>query len=201
MNEIKCPYDLNQFVLGEPIFENPWSEEECEKRKFYGDCYHCFSTAIASRDHQLKHGMSNKIKAIVDKWKTDTWTDNLSYECMQKIAYLIADDLGFTGVESYTCKDGDKMRDAIKTLEQEQRWIPVSEKLPKVFEFVNVTCHSLIDDRDDWVAETVYIPQPSDSPYSDWGNIPMLNWGECEVVAWMHREIPEPYKAESEDKE
>lgn len=91
--------------------------------------------------------------------------------------------------------------DILNYLEQEQRWIPVSERLPKVFEFVNVTCHSLIDDRDDWVAETVYIPQPSDSPYSDWGNIPMLNWGECEVVAWMHREIPEPYEADRKESE
>lgn len=53
MNEIKCPYDLNQFILGEPIFENPFTEEECGKRKFYGGCFHCFSTAIASRDKQL----------------------------------------------------------------------------------------------------------------------------------------------------
>ena len=82
-----------------------------------------------------------------------------------------------------------------------QRWIPVSERLPKEFEFVNCTCHSLIDDREDWVVETVYIPQPSDSPYSDWGNIPMLNSGDCEVVAWVHRDIPEPYKAEMESGE
>lgn len=87
---------------------------------------------------------------------------------------------------------------AIKALEQ-TRWIPVSERLPKVYEFVNCTCHSLIDDREDWVIETVYIPQPSDSPYSDWGNIPMLNSGNCKVIAWMHRDIPEPYKAESEE--
>lgn len=89
MNEIKCPHDLNQFLLGEPIFENPFPEEECEQRKFYGDCYHCFSTAIASRDHQLKYGMTNKIKAIVAEWKADTWTDNSSYECMVKIAELV----------------------------------------------------------------------------------------------------------------
>jgi hypothetical protein len=82
-----------------------------------------------------------------------------------------------------------------------QKWIPVSERLPKEFEFVNCTCHSLIDDREDWVVETVYIPQPSDSPYSDWGNIPMLNSGDCEVVAWVHRDIPEPYKAEMESEE
>ena len=88
---------------------------------------------------------------------------------------------------------------AIEALEQEPRWIPVSERLPKTFEFVNCTCHSLIDDREDWVVETVYIPQPPDSPYSDWGNIPMLNEGNCEVVAWMHRDIPQSYKVESEE--
>ena len=93
--------------------------------------------------------------------------------------------------------DGYEM--GLKASEQ-TRWIPVSEGLPKAYEFVNCTCHSLIDDREDWVVETVYIPQPSDSPYSDWGNIPMLNSGDCEVVAWMHRDIPQPYEAESEDK-
>lgn len=91
MKEIKCPYDLNQFILGEPIFENPFPEEECEKRKFYGDCYHCFATAIASRDHQLKNDIVTKIKTIVDEWKADTWTDNFSYECMRKIADLLAE--------------------------------------------------------------------------------------------------------------
>ena len=48
-------------------------------------------------------------------------------------------------------------------------------------------------DREDWVVETVYVPQQSNSPYSDWGNIPMLNNKKCEVIAWMYREIPEPY--------
>jgi hypothetical protein len=72
-------------------------------------------------------------------------------------------------------------------------WIPVSERLPKPFRYVNCTCHSLIDDREDWVVETFYLPQPPNSPYSDWGNIPMLNHCECEVIAWMYRDIPEPY--------
>ena len=89
----------------------------------------------------------------------------------------------------------------LKQLKEQRRWIPCSERLPKEFEFVNCTCHSLIDDREDWVVETVYIPQPSDSPYSDWGNIPMLNSGDCEVVAWVHRYIPKPYKAEMESEE
>ena len=91
MKEIKCPYDLNQFLLGEPIFENPFPEEECEQRKFYDDCYHCFSTAIASRDHRLTSSMIKKIKTIVDEWKADIWTDNISYECMVKIADILAE--------------------------------------------------------------------------------------------------------------
>lgn len=98
-------------------------------------------------------------------------------------------------------KTNEALDMAIKALEKEPKWIPVSERLPLEFEHVNCTCHSLIDDREDWVVESIYIPQPSDSPYSDWGNIPMLNSGDCEVVAWVHRDIPEPYNAESEDKE
>lgn len=92
----------------------------------------------------------------------------------------------------------EKWLKELKQLREQTKWIPVSERLPESFRFVNCTCHSLIDDREDWVVETCYLPQPKDSPYSDWGNIPMLNAGDCEVVAWMYRDIPEPYKAESE---
>ena len=53
MKEIKCPYDLNQFIIGEPIFENTFPKEECVKRKFHGDCFYCFGIAIERRDHQL----------------------------------------------------------------------------------------------------------------------------------------------------
>lgn len=76
----------------------------------------------------------------------------------------------------------------------QSKWHLVKDELPRKFSFVNCTCHSLIDDREDWVIETCYIPQYPNSPYSDWGNIPMLNDGECEVIAWMYRDIPKPYK-------
>jgi hypothetical protein len=79
--------------------------------------------------------------------------------------------------------------------ENPNKWIPVSERLPEAWRYVNCTCHSLVDDREDWVIETCYVPQPKGSPYSDWGNMVMLNDGECEVVAWMYRDIPDPYKA------
>jgi hypothetical protein len=70
MKDIKCPYDLNQFLIGEPIFENTFPEEECEQKKFYGDCYHCFSTAIAKRDRQLKNDVIKKIKAEIEEYKS-----------------------------------------------------------------------------------------------------------------------------------
>lgn len=31
----------------------------------------------------------DKIRKIVDEWQSDSWTDNLSYECMIKIAELV----------------------------------------------------------------------------------------------------------------
>lgn len=87
MNEIKCPHDLNQFLLGEPIFENTFSEEECEHRKFYGDCYHCFSTAIAKRDQQLKNTI-NKIRAEIEElWKNEPCP--VEYGCLDEILQVI----------------------------------------------------------------------------------------------------------------
>lgn len=53
MNKIECPKDLNQFLVGEPYFKNTFQESECEAKKFYGDCYHCFATAIAKRDQKI----------------------------------------------------------------------------------------------------------------------------------------------------
>lgn len=77
-----------------------------------------------------------------------------------------------------------------------QNWISVNERLPKPFTFVNATCRSLVDDRENWVVETLYLPIPKENNeqgYSDWGNIPMLNWHKAEVIAWMERKIPKPY--------
>ena len=125
-------------------------------------------------------------------------TNEEALSCIETIRFLQNHFLSNHGV--FTDRELEDIETVIKKLKQTS-WIPVSERLPNSYEFVNCTCHSLIDDREDWVIETVYIPQPSYSPYSDWGNIPMLNSGDCKVVAWMHRDIPEPYKAESEKSE
>lgn len=65
MKDIKCPYDLNQFLLGEPLFTNTFSDNECEQRKFYGDCFHCFGTSISKRDEQkLKEAIKDIKKEV-----------------------------------------------------------------------------------------------------------------------------------------
>ena len=113
----------------------------------------------------------------------------------------ITDDYGYM-VDMQPYEEAVNM--AIKALKQEPKWIPVSEKLPEPFMYVNATCRSLVDDRENWVVETIYLPIPKEvnkHGYSDWGNIPMLNCGEAEVIAWVKRIIPQPYKAEREDKE
>lgn len=127
-------------------------------------------------------------KYVEDIMGRSVWTHEMALDS-------IADEIRTKSKDDFIALCADE-----SSLENQNRWIPVSERLPMPFEFVNCTCHSLIDNREDWVVETGYIPQPSDSPYSDWGNIPMLNNGDCEVVAWIHRDIPKPYKAESEVK-
>lgn len=74
------------------------------------------------------------------------------------------------------------------------RWIPTSERLPRPLTYVNATCKK--EGRENWIIETCYVPLSgtyNPHGYSDWGNIPILNSGEAEVIAWYEREIPEPW--------
>ena len=64
--KISCPKDLNQYLICEPIFENTFSPDECESRKFYGDCYHCFASSIAKRDRQIRQSVRPQGEWIID---------------------------------------------------------------------------------------------------------------------------------------
>ena len=98
-----------------------------------------------------------------------------------------------------TTRQGKVFKMVLQELQKpEQKWIPVSERLPKPYTWVYATCHSLVDDRPNWVVDTIYDPSLSRFSISDWGNIPMLNVKDAEVIAWMEWIEPEPYKAESE---
>ena len=92
--------------------------------------------------------------------------------------------------------------DVIKVLEQEPKWIPVSERLPDerknclvTFKdgYVGIMCYALDLYR---VDEYDFCTKKGKAGWyeydSEWGY-----YSRDDIVAWMP--LPEPYKAESED--
>lgn len=152
------------------------------------------SCKVCAKEHRQLANWLKELKLL----REQKCEDAVSRQAVEKITW---EEPSYTDPFNVLTEVREKVRALSPVTPQlKTGWIPVSERLPKKFSYVNCTCRSLIDDREDWVVETCYVPQPKNSPYSDWGNIPMLNDGDCEVVAWMYREIPKPYKAESEDK-
>ena len=68
-------------------------------------------------------------------------------------------------------------------------WIPCSKKMPPDFQWCYATCKSLVDNRENWVIDWCYIPG------EHFNSIPMIRYGDAEVIAWMPR--PKPYQEES----
>lgn len=71
-------------------------------------------------------------------------------------------------------------------VEEETRWIPCSERLPKTGEYVLISCEgfdapSVVKYEEDDIGETFYLSE--DMPCEDFGMV---------VEAW--RPLPEPYK-------
>ena len=112
---------------------------------------------------------------------------------------IMIDDIGWL---EYEIKEKSKADFMVlcndeSSSEKQTKWIPVSEKLPKPYTWVYATCKSLVDDRKNWVIDTCYVPNKKiaqEYMISDWGNVPMLNMGDAEVIAWMKWIRPEPYK-------
>lgn len=105
-------------------------------------------------------------------------------------------------------EDGDLIEEAllmaIKALEQ-TRWIPVTERLPEEFicddGYVEPSDYVLVwGDHGNygvsryWGNRKTKIENPNS--YKDWMD---LDWVMQKPIAWMP--LPQPYKAESEDKE
>ena len=80
--------------------------------------------------------------------------------------------------------EADKM--AIKALEQESKWMPVSERLPeKDVEVLATTIWDEVTMAEMYSANDWYIHEGATNVKTD------------EIAAWMP--LPEPYKAESEE--
>lgn len=96
---------------------------------------------------------------------------------------------------------------AVKALEQ-TRWIPVSERLPEVMDGSNDECSDdvlicVADDEYITISTGFYGYYPRSKSQQGWWS--MWAYGchqldsKYKVIAWMP--LPQPYKAESEDKE
>lgn len=82
--------------------------------------------------------------------------------------------------------------DVLKLLEQEPRWIPVSERLPKAGEYIgDVAKYYLVQNE----YGDMLVARYTHSEY--WEQIYQFQPIGDKIVAW--RELPQPYKAESEE--
>lgn len=107
-------------------------------------------------------------------------------------ASIIIGNIPINGDECYSiAKYQEAKTMAIKALEQEPCWIPVSERLPEDRKTVLVTAY--------W-HETYQVMEASYYGNGLWWCVPFNNCGEhmrqLKPKAWMP--LPQPYKAESE---
>ncbi len=117
----------------------------------------------------------------------------MTVEEAKTFLHSIAGDLGSTNIGKYTCEDGEKMREAIKSLEQ-SRWIPISEKQPE-----NSGVYIVTREFNDGVESA----DLTDACYFDgtctWHNDNRINhsreYVDKKIKAWMP--LPEPYNAET----
>ncbi len=78
------------------------------------------------------------------------------------------------------------------TITPEPHWIPVTEPPKGDFMPYYATCRSKVDDRENWVIEGMY------TKYSGWECPPMVRDDRAEIIAWMPKELPEPFKGVTE---
>lgn len=81
----------------------------------------------------------------------------------------------------------------LSSAQSDQRWIPVTERLPEDFQSFYATCKSNIANRDNWVIEGYY------NPWSGFNPPPLVEKGKAEIIAWMPKELPKPWKGESDE--
>ena len=95
-------------------------------------------------------------------------------------------------VEEYGLKifQMERVLKIVQEIAKDGGWIPVETELPRNWEILYATCVSLVDDREPWVIEGIYV--------SEMGGFermtPMLEWENAKVIAWMPKKLPAPYQ-------
>ena len=86
------------------------------------------------------------------------------------------------------CESQEEQDEVKRALQNIPHWIPVTEPPKSDFMPYYATCRSKVDDRENWVIEGMY------TKYSGWEYPPMVRDDRAEIIAWMPKELPEPYK-------
>lgn len=132
-------------------------------------------------------------------------------EIINEINCLLSElDNGDDAVSYLTQNDVNWLNENIKALEQEQKWIPVTERLPENAKHKGAFCPKYYVMTEYGVTEGWYNPDVKcwyallwfmDGRFEEWninidkGDIPKLV-KNVPVIAWMP--LPEPYRTERE---
>lgn len=119
---------------------------------------------------------------------------------LRKCAKEHEDDIRYTGhiVVSNLCRDTADLLEELSNSEKPNKWIPCSERLPKIADVYRVTRYYPNNVMNPNYLVDACCFDGSNTWYDD-NRINHERAYVDNVIAWQ--ENPEPYKAESEDKE
>ena len=132
-------------------------------------------------------GVKDGLEQEPNTWSLDDAREDFMYDVYNTLDFLPTNEEANQIIDSF-----DRVTSSIK---QEPRWIPVSEKLPEA----NRAVLTYIDTG---ATKTYCLANWNDvrEAWEEWIGYDLIEKDKYyKVIAWMP--LPEPYKAESEDKE
>lgn len=145
----------------------------------------------------------NKIEQEIASQIVETEEGKLMYEVQKAIGYSIEKEELIKALQY----DRGQYEKGYKDGYNANKWIPVSERLPKVMDGTNGECSDnvlMCVADDEWITISTgfYGYYPGDITLQGWWSV----WADgcCQldskykVIAWLP--LPKPYKAETEDK-
>lgn len=167
-----------------------------------------------TREEQLSNGFVNMMKGfwknqdlevpnletLKSKMTSEKRTTGNQEPCDDAISRQAAIDAAIEATDSWDggCNIGRQKRienyiNRLPSAQPEQHWIPCSERLPDEYDNYLVTKITRKAELEKGYKPHIWLCVEPYTQKSHWGK------STCGVIAWMP--LPEPYKAESEDKD